>query len=396
MGLKRALVFILLLVSTFGISQIPELSPLSKISVLTCGPGNELYSTFGHSAFRVTDPAIGIDVVYNYGVFDFTSDNFYVNFTKGKLDYMLARQQFTNFIREYKYDNRWVKEQVLQLSQDQRNTLFQFLENNYLPENRAYPYDFFYNNCATKIWDVLALVYGQKLKFDENYLQEQFTHRELIRQNMPTNSWSAFGIDLALGAIIDDLATPKEHMFLPIYVMKQFNTSKLEANPLTLKEVTLFQPEPLEQKGIFLVTPLFWSLVFLTIVLFVTFMDNRNNKRTKGLDFALFFITGLAGILIFYLWFMTDHTATANNFNILWAFPLNLLLAFWVGRKKAIPRWIAKYILMLQGMLLAVVLLWIFKVQIFSPVIIPILLALSARYVYLYRYNRKQIPNFYA
>ncbi len=248
MGLKRALVFILLLVSTFGISQIPELSPLSKISVLTCGPGNELYSTFGHSAFRVTDPAIGIDVVYNYGVFDFTSDNFYVNFTKGKLDYMLARQQFTNFIREYKYDNRWVKEQVLQLSQDQRNTLFQFLENNYLPENRAYPYDFFYNNCATKIWDVLALVYGQKLKFDENYLQERFTHRELIRQNMPTNSWSAFGIDLALGAIIDDLATPKEHMFLPIYVMKQFNTSKLEANPLTLNEVTLFQPEPLETK----------------------------------------------------------------------------------------------------------------------------------------------------
>ena len=395
MGLKRVFVFLLLLVSVVGNSQIPELSPLSRISVLTCGPGNELYSTFGHSAFRVTDPAVGIDVVYNYGVFDFSSDSFYVKFAQGKLDYMLARQQFKNFIREYEYDKRWVKEQVLQLSQEQRNTLFQFLENNYLPENRAYPYDFFYNNCATKIWDVLASVYGEKLKFDDNYLQEQFTHRELIRQNMPTNSWSAFGIDLALGAVIDDLATPKEHMFLPIYVMKQFSTSKLEANPLTLNEVSIYQPEPLEKKGIFIKTPLFWSLVPMALVFLFTYMDYKNNRRTKGLDFTLFFTTGIAGILIFFLWFMTDHTATANNFNILWAFPLNFVLTFFVGRKKAMPLWFTKYILVLLAMIFVTVLLWVLQVQIFSPVIIPILLALSTRYLYLYRYSRKQILNSY-
>jgi len=377
--------------SAFGYAQIPELSPISKISVLTCGSGDQLYSTFGHSAFRVQDPAIGIDVVYNYGVFDFNSNNFYGKFAQGKLDYTLARQQFSNFIREYEYDNRWVNEQVLQLSQEERNTLFGFLENNYLPENRAYQYDFFYNNCATKIWDVLAVVFGDKLVFDEDYLKEKFTHRELIHQNMPTNSWSAFGIDLALGAVIDDLATPKEHMFLPLYIMKHLNTSQLDSTLLAPIELTIFQPEPNKNINSFLLTPLFWSLVFMALVIVITYSDYRKNKRSKLLDFGLFLITGIVGVVIFFLWFLTDHTATASNFNILWAFPLNLNLAFLVWRNKPFSKLINSYMLLLLFLLLLVVILWVLSVQIFSPVIIPLLLALGARYTYLYQSNRKQI-----
>ncbi|MGB5500300.1 MAG: DUF4105 domain-containing protein, partial [Maribacter sp.] len=369
----------------------PELSPISKISVLTCGSGDQLYSTFGHSAFRVQDPAIGIDVVYNYGVFDFNSNNFYGKFAQGKLDYTLARQQFSNFIREYEYDKRWVNEQVLQLSQGERNTLFGFLENNYLPENRAYQYDFFYNNCATKIWDVLAVVFGDKIVFDEDYLKEKFTHRELIHQNMPTNSWSAFGIDLALGAVIDDLATPKEHMFLPFYIMKQLNTSQLDATLLAPNQISIFQPEPIKNKNSFLLTPLFWSLVFMALVFVITYSDYRKNKRSKSLDFGLFLITGIIGVVIFFLWFLTDHTATASNFNILWAFPLNLNLAFLVWRNTPFSKLIKWYMLLLLFLLLMVVILWVLRVQIFSPVIIPFLLALGARYTYLYQLNRKQI-----
>lgn len=390
MPLKRLITFLLFLITITGYSQVPELSPLSKISVLTCGPGDQLYSTFGHSAFRVKDPAIGIDVVYNYGVFDFYSDNFYVKFAQGKLDYMLARQQYPNFIREYKYDKRWVKEQVLQLSQTERNKLFRFLEHNYLPENRGYPYDFFYNNCATKIWDVLDTVYGKKLVFDENYLKNEYTHRELIRQNMPVNSWSSFGIDLALGAVIDDLATPKEHMFLPQYILQQLNFAKLNNQPLAPKEVSIYQPKITEHKSNFLLTPLFWSLLLMVLVFSITYKDYKSNKRTKGMDFALFFITGIAGMLIFFLWFITDHTATANNFNILWAFPFNLFVAFLLGRKKALPTWSVKYMLFLILMLFTVILLWITKVQIFSPVLIPILLALGTRYLFLYSRNHKQ------
>ncbi len=390
MPLKRLTTFLLFALSMVGHSQIPDLSPLSKISVMTCGPGEELYATFGHSAFRVKDPAIGLDIIYNYGVFDFYSDNFYVNFAKGKLDYKLARQRYSNFIREYKYDNRWVNEQVLQLSQSEKNELFRFLENNALPENSTYPYDFFYNNCATKIWDVLDTVFPEKLVFDEDYLEKQYTHRELIRLNMPLNSWSAFGIDLALGAVIDDIATPKEHMFLPIYIMKEINKAKLGTKPLLRTLKTVYKPQPQEPKSNFLGSPLFWALGLLLLVIIFTFSDHRNNRRTKGVDLALFLITGIAGMVIFFLWFITDHTATANNFNILWAFPFNLITAFFIGRKQSLPWWTNKYLLMVLALLMAVVPLWVLEVQIFSPVLIPILLALGIRYSFLYVHNHKQ------
>lgn len=390
MRLEKLLVILCFLLPLKGLAQVPELSPLSKISVLTCGSGDQLYSTFGHSAFRVKDPTLGIDVVYNYGVFDFNSNNFYGKFAKGKLDYTLARQQYSNFIREYKYDQRWVNEQLMQLSQGERNELFQFLENNYLPENRAYQYDFFYNNCATKIWDVLETVYGKNLQFNENYLQKLYTHRELIHQNMPTNSWSAFGIDLALGAVIDDIATPKEHMFLPAYIMRQLNTSKLNGTLLAPNKVSIFKPESHDNKINFLRTPLFWSLVFMILVMVLTYLDYTRKRRRKWLDFGLFFTTGIAGVVIFFLWFLTDHTATASNYNILWAFPLNLNLAFFVWRNTSFSKWVGWYIPLLLSLLLITVILWTLGVQVFSPVLLPVLLALGVRYTFLYHWRRKQ------
>ena len=179
-------------------------------------------------------------------------------------------------------------------------------------------------------------------------------------------------------------------MFLPEYIMQQLNFATLNNQPLAPKEAFLYQPKITEHQSNFLLTPLFWSLMLMVLVFSITYKDHKNNKRTKGMDFALFLTTGLAGILIFFLWFITDHTATANNFNILWAFPFNLVLAFLVGRKKALPAWTVKYMLFLILMLFVVILLWIMKVQIFSPVLIPILLALGSRYFFLYSHNHKQ------
>ncbi|MGB6151839.1 MAG: DUF4105 domain-containing protein [Pricia sp.] len=383
MSFKNILFILFILVSVLGRAQKVELSPLSQISVLTAGSGSELYSSFGHSAIRVQDRTLGIDAIYNYGTFDFTTPNFYTKFARGQLDYTLSRQRFPYYLLGYEEEKRWIKEQVLDLTLAERKSLFQFLETNYLPENRDYKYDFFYNNCATKIWDVLQEVYGDKLILDKNYLGELYTHRQLIHQKVPTNSWSGFGIDLALGSVIDDTATPKEHMFLPEYVMKQIGKAQLNGKSLASEEEIVLDFGNVDNHPPFLVSPVFVLTVFLVVMLLMTYLDFKSNTRRRWLDFILLFATGMAGVVMVFLWFFTDHSATAGNFNIVWAFPLNLIVAFVAVQKRG-PNWVAKYALFLLALLAITLLLWLFRVQVFSPVLILVWLALAARYFFLF------------
>ncbi|KKL03997.1 hypothetical protein LCGC14_2620470, partial [marine sediment metagenome] len=321
--------------------------------------------------------------VYNYGMFDFTTPNFYTKFTQGKLDYTLARQRYPYFLMGYKEEKRWVKEQKLDLTLSQRKALFQFLETNYLPENRDYKYDFFYNNCATKIWDVLKEVYGDDLVLDENYISKRYTHRQLIHQNVPTNSWSGFGIDLALGSVIDRTATPKEHMFLPSYIMKQMGKAQLGSKPIASAESNILNFDHVDNHPPFLLSPVFILGVLLIWILILTYLDFKSNVRRRWLDFLLLFATGFAGVVMIFLWFFTDHTATAGNLNILWAFPLNLIVAFIAVQKKG-PNWVARYALFLLVLLVLTPVLWLFGFQVFSPVLILVWLALGVRYFFLF------------
>jgi len=159
---------------------------------------------------------------------------------------------------------------------------------------------------------------------------------------------------------------------------------------LAPRQTSIYKPTSIEKKNNFLATPLFWSIVFMIIVFAITYSDFKKNKRSRWLDFSLFFVTGIAGVVIFFLWFLTDHTATADNYNILWAFPLNLNIAFLVWRNKPFSTLIERYILFLLFFVVAVVIIWVLRIQIFSPVIAPILLALVARYAFLYFNNRNQ------
>jgi len=383
MRLKSILSILFLFLYFGGNAQQIELSPTSKISVLTCGPGEELYSSFGHSAFRVQDSNLGIDVVYNYGVFDARGAKFYYEFSQGRMDYLLARNYFSDFLDDYKRENRWMKEQVLNLDEKERNQLFRFLENNARPENRVYQYDYILNNCATKIWDVQKIVFGDKLAFDNNYIDTTYTFRELMRHNLKTNSWGQFGIDLALGSVIDREANPQEHMFLPFYVSDQMAKAKLDSKPLSLKETSIFRATQEEHKTNFFLSPLFWFGLLFIITILITYRDYKNGTRSRWFDFILFFIIGLHGLLIFYLWFLTDHVWTVMNFNILWVFPLNVVVAFYLLKKRP-PKWISKYLILLFGLIIITLILWAFKVQLFSVLIVPFLLLLTTRYFFLY------------
>ena len=329
---------------------------------------------------------MGINWVYKYCNFDFNTPNFYSKFTKGKLLYSLSVSKFSDFLFTYELENRWVKEQILNLNLEEQNALFQFLENNRKPENRDYKYDFLFDNCATKLPEVLKKVLGNSIEFNGEHLKNHYTFRDLIQQNLLTNSWSSFGIDLALGSVIDREASPEEYMFLPKYVMLQMNNTTQSQNPLVLRERTVLDYNDKRFGGNFGTTPLFWLLLLLLFTLSISYIDLRNATRSRWLDFFLFLITGSAGLLIFFLWFLTDHSSTANNFNILWAFPFNIAACYFLLRKDRIPKWMGKYILTLLVLMGITLILWIFEIQQFSPLIAVVFAILGHRYALLYRY----------
>lgn len=387
---KKAIYFIILVLSTFWVNaQEVQLSPLSKISLLTVGTGEELAAKFGHSAIRLQDPTLGIDEVYGYGTYDFEDPNFYLNFTRGKLSYTISRIPFNYFEYSYQQEKRWIREQVLDVNIEQRNSIITFLEHNLLPENKKYKYDFLFDNCATRIPMVFEKTLGDTFKFDYTHLKEQLTFRELIRLKLNPNTWSNFGIDLALGSVIDREATAYEHLFLPIYVYEQMKHTTLNGNPVVKNETVLLDIPEQEDRSLLFLTPLFWLSIVLVLVCYITYTDYKNLRRNKWLDFGLFTVTGLAGVLILFLWFATDHLATKANFNSLWAFAPNIVIAF-IVIKKQIPSWIITYIIFLSILLGVTCILWIFKTQVFSILLIIVLLALAIRYLYLIYYLKSK------
>ena len=378
--ISSALVF---LIAQVLVSQIPQLSEKAQISVLTCSAGDKLYYSFGHTAFRVQDSVLGIDIVYNYGGFDFNKPNFYLNFAKGKLIYSLSRRRFENFLFDYELEKRWVKEQILDLNQKEANQLLQFFETNYLPENRDYLYDPLFNNCSSITGNILKDQFGEKIVFDASHLKNPSTFRQLVREYLPINSWGMFGIDIAFGAVVDREATTREHMFLPYYNMFQIQNTLKGGKPLLKRERTILNYPERTDRSTFMTSPLFWTVLFLCFVIAITFLDKKHQGRNRWLDFTLFFITGILGILVLLLWLATDHIVTHRNFNFLWLMPLNVVVGFFILSKKKFPNWLPKYLWFTLALLALTFIIWIFKIQIFNPIIIPLVLALAVRYLFL-------------
>jgi hypothetical protein len=371
-----------------GFAQNKQLSSKAEISVITCDPGTELYASFGHSAFRVLDRTGGIDQVYNYGTFNFNTPNFYLKFAQGKLLYDLSTYPFYYFLRSYVEENRTVKEQVLDLDQNSKQRFYDFLENNAKPENKSYLYDFFFDNCATKLPEVTGQVLDGKLRFKTNFADtEQATFRELIHRYLDKKPWGKFGIDLALGSVIDRKASSKEYQFLPDYIYKSYEKAFIKKDsidtPLVARTNILFQSTPSKESGSNLLTPLFVFSLIALLLIWITITDIKNKKRTRWVDFVLFLTTGLVGLIVLLLWFATDHTATAKNFNILWAFMPNTVVAFYMLNNK-LKVWLKSYQLLLIVLMLVTVGLWLFKIQVFSAALIPVFILLLLRYSYLY------------
>lgn len=326
--MKRLLILIVLL--PVLVQATPILGGNAEVTIITCTPGDELYSVFGHSAIRINEPG-RIDYVYNYGTFQF-SDDFYLQFARGKLNYRLSRSNFDAFNYEYIVTGRGVYEQVLDLDSLQAQRLFDFLEVNYLPENRFYLYDFFYDNCATRVRDVLNDVFGPSLTYQSSFAPDSATFRNMIDMYLIGMPWADFGIDIALGAPCDRKVQAQQNMFLPDFVHYELSLALLDGRALVRESRELLPPQFLLQKARYNV-PVILAACAMAIMFALLLQRVIAGRSALWPLRVLLVLSGLIGVAVALLWFATDHVTTPNNWNLVWAFPLHLVLAFRLKRR---------------------------------------------------------------
>ncbi len=388
MNFKKLITLFLIIVS-FSVEAQLKLTAESKVSILTIGPGTSLNDAFGHNAIRIQDPIYKFDIVFDYGRYDFETENFYLKFAQGKLDYQISQSKFDTFFGYYQYKNRSVKEQVLKLNTQQKTALYNLLKENIKPENKTYPYDFFYNNCATKIKDDIENILDYQVVYNPLPTFKQFSFRNLIRSDLNQNSWGSFGIDIALGSKIDQIASVKEHMFLPKYLHQLLENAHLKTDDSRLVTASkTLNPSDIIVQNNFFISPLFVLGILAIVMLFITYKDYKNNNRSKWLDIGLFALTGCIGILLLLLWFATDHQTTAYNYNLLWAFALNILFLPSIRKPKLNNRGLS-YLKFLLLLFCLMGLHWITGVQSFAIGLIPLLIAIGVRYLFLIHHFNK-------
>ncbi len=356
---------------TFNFSSFAQDSCGIRISLLTCTPGTELYSTFGHSAFRVVDTNNNTDIVFNYGTFDYYDPDFYTKFVKGKLLYFLDTSSIEDFMYEYEFFKRGVTEQVINISCDEKQNLLAALYENIKKENREYRYDFNYDNCTTRLRDMLEKAAGKQLESKNILPKPGTTFRNLIHVYLDRGGqqWSKLGIDMLLGNPMDKKVTNREAMFLPDYLLMAFDSSKLNGQPVVSeKKILLNYFDAYKTKtGI---TPfIVFGILFLLIAALSIFLFKRWNLFLKIFDFFFFVIVGLIGVLILFMWFGTEHAMCKNNFNLLWALPTHLPVAFMLFSKK---QWVNSYFRFIFFYTIALLLAWFFLPQQFNTALLPV------------------------
>lgn len=363
----------------------------TKISILTCDPGNEIYSLFGHSALRIKDPKNQFDIVVNWGLFEFSENQFEFgyDFAKGRLNYFMGLQSMSNFINEYAMSNRGVREQVLNLDEQEKLNLLSIISENYKPENRNYRYEFFYDNCSSRIRDLLVEVFKEKINFHKSPLADKNTFREIIHQYLKYDPWLELGIDLVLGKKIDVLVSNNNLMFLPEKVESILDKSQVE-NESEKKNIILTKSTILnsnkQERTPENIVKYSWAIFFITLILLYL----KQSHLIHIWSIMNLSILGILGILLIFMWWGTDHQATKMNFNLLWASPLHFILIANILKKKSgvFYYW---FLVLSLIIIFSTVLFWFALIQDFNPFVKPLILQLGLIYYYYFKKNKNQI-----
>jgi len=291
-----------------------ELTEQSRISILTVDPGQELYSIFGHTAIRVTDDELKIDRIYNFGTFDSNSPFFYVEFLRGDLNYFLSTSDYNTFFRNTVGENRRIVEQILDLSYPERSKIFIDLERQYQSGARFYRYDFFYDNCATRVRDVIFENSRTEIQYDKM----QFcckTFRELLKPYITRNYWIDLGVNIVLGNGADKKAGSKDFMFLPDYIRLILRQTKI------VEEEKILLEKPYSKSPQFNFTYLSpW--IFLVALLYAFI-----RTKYRRLIFKAFLVTfSIVGVILLLVSSISVNKTLSGNLNIWWTLPSLALL----------------------------------------------------------------------
>ncbi len=387
--MKRIIACFIFVALAFGAKATVNnhIGDLPRISLLTCSPGEELYSCFGHSAIRYTDTLNGewVDFVFNYGTFEF-SEGFYLKFARGKLNYMLSVEEFAGFQQSYLHGGRGILENEFLLSAEQIRSLGALLIENAKKDNKYFQYDFFYDNCATRVRDIV-LKSLPEIQQNEKTVSNRPTFRDDIDHYLLNQYWADFGIDLVLGKPCDNVPEQGQTSFLPDSLQSNMmawtiNGKKMLGGTEELLPIddSLFEKRSPSVKPILYVT--LSALIFAGFSLYLGW-----KKKAWNLSERLFLgFFGFLGVILFVMWFLTDHTTTKWNFNILWANPLMFTLAF--ARLSVLKSWIKKYVyvqMVLSGYVLLAVVIPAVGIQTFPNEIGAWLIA---QLILLYRFYR--------
>lgn len=299
-----------------------------RFSLLTCAPGTEIYSLFGHTAIRYENYTRRIDVVFNYGMFSFNTPNFIFRFVAGETDYQLGITPYSYFEAEYAMRGSSVYQQVLNLTQSEKERLLTILENNYLPENRIYRYNYFYDNCTTRARDKIEECIEGKVVYPDSLSGKSY--RSIVHEFTAGSPWDEFGIDLCLGAEADKEINKRQQMFSPFY-MKYYasNAYIVDAGgtrrPLILDETKIVDVEPEEVQPGFILSPLMCGVLFLALCVVMAWGQWKTQRIWWGWDIVLYGLQGLAGCIIAFLFFFSVHPTVGSNWLLILFNPIPLL-----------------------------------------------------------------------
>ncbi|MCB9046482.1 MAG: DUF4105 domain-containing protein [Chitinophagales bacterium] len=365
---KLILLITVLLCTTVSFAQVDSNASHLRISFLTCGPGDEIWAQFGHNAIRVTDSVAGSDLVYNYGTFAF-GEGFEIQFMRGKLLYYVSAYPYRYFLAEYSQPERRVEEQVLLIGDNEKRQIQAFLVNNAKEENRYYKYDFFFDNCATRLRDILPDVLGPDFHYSKVLPKDsKLTFRNIMDEYFYRVHFERVGCNLLLGSRIDKVMTDKDIMFLPDYVRNGLRGATINGKLVAAEPEVIFEGPGRVPAG-----PN-WPFIIITILslLAITGLIVPNLKLLGNImSFIFLFVTGLLGVLMLVMWLGTDHQGCQDNFNVLWALPTNLILAFLPKRNKS------RYAIVAIALIFVSLLLHIFRIQQMPLIeLSPLLLAL--------------------